>query len=663
MSIFSLSILTPLALLGLLAMAIPIYLHMRHKPRAEVFRFPAMDFLLKAQRKRKRRFKVEQWLLMLFRLAIVGALAFLFAKPFIDETIEDLGLSRQVPLVILLDDSLSMLAKQGESSFFDEAVSQIDDVLSKRPSSAPTYLLPASNPSSLIQIENAGELRGQLRQLKPTTLAATLDEAYTQTLSLVETKGWPKATLRVFTDGSRSAWQQFPTQKPEKVEVVYANLRNTDRPLRNVGIASVQQAPGDRRTLEVGLVNGGAERININLNLEADGQPPVRQALQVRPFGGINHRFGLPESMPPTLTMRIPPDDFTFDDEVVYAPGSAASIRVLIVDGDSHPDAIASESFFFKNALGLEESAKYGFEQEVITAAGLDAQKIAAADVICLFNVDAVDPSLLSGALAKGKGVFITMGDLMNPESWKPFFSPFEMEVWETKSLPEMLPVEIKEFDHPFFQPVEESEWRNYLQGVGVSKIRILTIGRSRATIPLALPDSTPLLIAKDTNPGRLMVWTASIDMDWTNFPLQFGYVPFVRQVLAYLSDQGAATTVAQLTVDEVAGSDLQAALAPKYLQPGFEGVAISGPLPGVYTRQVANKTEFVQVSLSPDELNFQSFQDQGGEGDGGDPLAKAGFQNYSRADLGPSIQWLVFALLLMETLVAGRFSLKWGAR
>jgi len=663
MSLFSLSILTPLALLGLLAMAIPIYLHMRHKPRAEVFRFPAMDFLLKAQRKRKRRFKVEQWLLMLFRLAIIGALAFLFAKPFIDETIDDLGLNREVPLLIILDDSVSMLAKQGDSRFYDEAVSQIDDVLTKRPANASTYLLPASNPSALLQIEGSGDVRRQLRQWKPTTLAAKLDDAYAKALTLVETKGWQKATLRVFTDGSRSAWRQFPTQKPEKVEVVYANLRKSDRPLRNVGIAAVQQAPGDRRTLEVGLLNGGTEKVNINLSMEAAGNPSVRQPLQLRPFGRMNHRFGLPETLPPTLTMSLPADDFDLDNRVVYAPGSATSIRVLIVDGDSHPEAVASESFFFKNALGLEESAKYGFEQEIITAAGLNARKIAEADVICLFNVDAVDASLLNDALAKGKGVFMSMGDLVNPDAWKPFFQPFEMEIWEAKALPEMLPVEIKAFDHPFFEPVNESEWRNYLQGVGVSQIRIMTIGRSRATIPLALPDSTPLLIAKDTNPGRLMVWTSSIDMDWTNFPLQFGYVPFVRQILAFLSDQGAATTVTHLTTDEVANSDLQATLAPKYLAPGFDGLAISGPVPGVYTRQVANKTEFVQVSMDHEELNFQSFEDQSQEGEAGNPLAKVGFQNYSRADLGPSIQWLIFALLLMETLVAGRFSLKWGAR
>ena len=52
MNLLNVSFLAPFALIGLAALAVPIYLHMRHKPRAESFKFPAIDFLLKAQRKK-----------------------------------------------------------------------------------------------------------------------------------------------------------------------------------------------------------------------------------------------------------------------------------------------------------------------------------------------------------------------------------------------------------------------------------------------------------------------------------------------------------------------------------------------------------------------------------------------------------------------------------
>lgn len=662
MSLFSLSIVTPLALLGLLAMAIPIYLHMRHKPRAEIQSFPALEFLLKAQRKRKRRFRVEQLLLMLFRLAIVGALALLFAKPFIDETLGNMGLKQQTPLIILLDDSASMLAQQGDARFFDDAMDQIQDLISSRPSSSPTVLLMASKPSALMESKTAGELKTKLSQVKPTALAATLDEAYAKAMELVAIENWQQASLRIYTDGSQTAWKHLPSEKPESIEVVYASLRKPDKPLENLGLAEVKQAPGDRRTIEVALQNGGSTVQDATLKMNADGNV-VSQPMRVNPFARMSHRFGLGENMPDNIRFSLPADDFDLDNEVVFSPGSAKAVNVLIVDGDSHPEAVASEAFFFKNAIGMEESEKYGFEHEVVTPAGLNSTNIAKADVICLFNVDALDHRLLTRALAMGKGVFVSMGSLVEAEAWKPFFAPYEIEIWETKTLQAMAPIEIRAFDHPFFQPIEESEWRSYLQGAGISKYRILTTGRSEVTIPLALPDGTPLLLAKDTEPGRLMIWASSIDLDWTNFPIQFGYVPFVRQILAYLSDQGAATTVSTLRVDDLAGTPLEDELALKQIAPGFEGLAIAGPVPGIYTRQVNQKTEFVQIAMDPGEMNFQTFDDQDDSGEAADQLAKIGFQDASRADLGPSIQWMIFILLLVETLVAGRLSLKWGGR
>lgn len=664
MNFLSLSIVTPLALLGLLAIAVPLYLHMRHKPRAEIQRFPALEFLLKAQRKRKRRFRVEQLLLMLFRIGIIAALAFLFAKPFIDESLDAVGLKQQKPLIIVLDDSVSMMAQQGDARFFDMAKEEIQDALGKRSGGSPAVLLLASNPAKHQDVRTTTEVRDLLSRVKPTTLAARLDGAYSKALEIVAVENWQQASMRIYTDGSRSAWRNLPSSKPENLEVVYASQRKPNTPLNNLGIASVGQAPGDRRTVEVMLQNGGPQPTDVTLTMKPVEGAPVRQPLRLSAFGNMSHRFGLSETIPTSLDFSLPDDDFDLDNLTTFAPGSAKSVKVLLVDGDSHPEAVSSESFFFKNALGMEESQKYGFTQELITPAGLTAAKIRNADVICLFNVDSVDPKLLTQALAAGKGVFVSMGSLVDPDSWKSFFDPYEIGIWESKALDALLPIEIRNFDHSFFQPIEESEWRSYLQGAGISRYRILTTGRSKVEIPLALPDGTPLLLAKDTNPGRLMVWASTVDMDWNNFPIQFGYVPFVRQVLAYLSDQGSATSVTSMTVDDVLAKDLSAELIPKVIAPGFKGKDLAGPIPGIYTRQLRNKTEFVQVAIDPSELNFQTFQDQDDQASNAvDRLSELGFQNFSRADLGPSIQWLIFLLLLVETVVAGRLSLKWGGR
>lgn len=661
MSLFSITLLAPIALLGLLGLAIPIYLHMRHKPRAEKYRFPALDFLMKAQRKRKRRFRVEQWLLMLFRLIIVSLLAFLFAKPFVDEHFGQVGAGGSRPLIMILDDSVSMMVQPGGKTLFSSARETIADLIDSRSGGSPTLLLPASAPTSLIDRESADALRGIEATLVPTTQAATLDQAYQTALDQIEAREWSQATIRILTDGSLSAWDKLPTKKPDSVEVIYSALNN-NASIRNIGIATVEQAPGDQGAVEISLTNGSIRSQDVMLKLSSN-QGTMQQGLRLDAYGRGTHRFGVASPVPPTLNISVPADDFPLDDTFIYVPRDMSTIRILIVDGDSNPEAVRSESFFMKNALGADESSDYGYAIEVVSPSGLTRASIADVEVICLLNVDAPDTEVLGEAMAQGKGIFLAMGHLMDFERWNAFLKQQELEIWEPRQFSNPMPIDIKQFDHDFFKPIEEREWRNYLGDAGVEQIRLVSVGRSRFDIPLTLPDGTPLLLAKDLNPGRMMIWTSTVDLGWTNFPIQGGYVPFIRQAMAYLASRESSTGHQTLTVTEAMAQGLEEWLAPKHIAPAFKDLTINGIKPGVYTRTEGTQTQFVHVMLDPEEQNFKTFSDLSQADESQESLEKIGFRSYTRTDLGPQVQWLLFALILVETLVAARVSLAWGGR
>lgn len=661
MSFFSVTLLAPIALLGLLGLAIPIYLHMRHKPRAEKYRFPALEFLMKAQRKRKRRFRVEQLLLMLFRIFIVCLLAFLFAKPYVDEHFGQLGGSGSQPLIVILDDSVSMLAQPQGKPLFDTARETVADLVDARTGGSAMLLLPASSPSSLLDRNTADALRNVEDTLVATTQRATLDQAYQVAMDQIEANAWQQATIRILTDGSLSAWDKLPTRKPEQVEVIYSALNN-DTPIRNMGIVTVEQAPGDQGAVEVSVVNGGIRSQDVALQLESS-QGDIDQTLRIDAFGRGTHRFGVSSPVPPTLDISIPTDDFPLDNRFTYVPRDMSTIRILVVDGDANPQAVRSESFFMKNALGADESSTYGYALDVISPSGFTRERMADAEVICLLNVDAPNPDLLGEALTQGKGLFISMGHLMDFERWNEFLQTRELEIWEPRQFTNPMPIEIKQFDHDFFRPIEEREWRNYLGDAGIEQIRLLSVGRSRFDIPLALPDGTPLLLSKDLNPGRMMIWTSSVDLAWTNFPLQVGYVPFIRQAMAYLANRESSTAHQSVTVSQAMAQGMDEFLAPKYIAPPFENLTINGLKPGVYTKTEGSKTQFVHVMLDPEEQNFRTFADLSQSAESQASLEKIGFRAYTRTDLGPQVQWILFALILVETLVAARVSLLWGGR
>ncbi len=102
------SAINPMAWWGLLAVSVPIIIHLLNRLRYRRVRFAAMEFLLKSQQRQQRKLIIEQLLLLAARCLLVALVAALIARP--TWLMGDAGRSADWPNhhVILLDDSLSM---------------------------------------------------------------------------------------------------------------------------------------------------------------------------------------------------------------------------------------------------------------------------------------------------------------------------------------------------------------------------------------------------------------------------------------------------------------------------------------------------------------------------------------------------------------------------
>ncbi len=103
--------LTPaFALAGLLLAAIPIIIHILNRRRYKIVTWAAMEFLLNAMKKNRRRLKFEQWLLLAVRCLVLGLLGLALARPLGCEnaSLAGLGASRSGVHVFVIDNSYSM---------------------------------------------------------------------------------------------------------------------------------------------------------------------------------------------------------------------------------------------------------------------------------------------------------------------------------------------------------------------------------------------------------------------------------------------------------------------------------------------------------------------------------------------------------------------------
>src|ERR1700704_4364652 len=102
--------LTPLFLVGLGAIAIPVLIHLIQREKKRVIEFPSLMFVRRIPYQSVRRRRIRHWFLLLMRIAALALIIAAFARPFFRQgaaaAAAALGGDREI--VVLLDQSASM---------------------------------------------------------------------------------------------------------------------------------------------------------------------------------------------------------------------------------------------------------------------------------------------------------------------------------------------------------------------------------------------------------------------------------------------------------------------------------------------------------------------------------------------------------------------------
>src|SRR5262245_18540947 len=133
-------------LAGLAALAIPPIIHFLNRRRHDVVDWGAMQFLLVSPAKR-RRFMIEELLLMALRMGLIGFLVLAFAAPYVSGPLVADWSRPPRDAVLLLDGSYSMEQSDGKApSPWQQARAWCDDWLKQAHAGDRVAVLLATNP-------------------------------------------------------------------------------------------------------------------------------------------------------------------------------------------------------------------------------------------------------------------------------------------------------------------------------------------------------------------------------------------------------------------------------------------------------------------------------------------------------------------------------------
>src|SRR6188768_1575676 len=97
---------------GAAAISVPIIIHLLNRRKFRIVDWAAMDFLLEADKKNRRRVRLENLLLLLLRCLAVFLIGLLLARPYDSSGLAaTIFKNQQFERIVVVDDSLSSQAK------------------------------------------------------------------------------------------------------------------------------------------------------------------------------------------------------------------------------------------------------------------------------------------------------------------------------------------------------------------------------------------------------------------------------------------------------------------------------------------------------------------------------------------------------------------------
>jgi hypothetical protein len=330
-----------------------------------------------------------------------------------------------------------------------------------------------------------------------------------------------------------------------------------------------------------GKSKGEARDVELQLHAGPPSTPVALRAFAQVPESGLTrkvlaHRF--PAGGPAVLSVTLPGDDLAVDDARVLTLNVARDVRALVVDGAPSPVRYRDEAFFVEAALSSPASP---VRPTVVDAESLSGVRFADYDVVFLLNVTALGAKAkeLVTFVQEGGGLFAAMGDQVDPDVWNEQLGailPRPLHVVKTAAERGTTGRAARFVDVDWAHPalsIFSGAAREGFDGVRTWKYMLLRPADKKQPgeerVLVSYDDGAPALVEARRGRGRVVLYTSTVDRDWSDWTIRTSFLPAVQRIAAWLSggleERRDAPTVVDapraITVGE--GQSLVAVVAP----------------------------------------------------------------------------------------------------
>ncbi|HYQ80169.1 MAG TPA: BatA domain-containing protein [Anaeromyxobacteraceae bacterium] len=565
----------PALLWGLLLALLPLLIHLFFRRRPKPLPFPALDFVLRARRETERRLKLRRLLLFLARTALVAAAALALTRPqALAPEAAAAAPAGPSAVALVLDGSASMRYQLGGRPLFERARADLLEVLSGLRNDEPATALvcggpapPAAPPPGF----DRAALRRLLREAEPgfghSDLTACLAAA-ARALSEPAAGAVAGRRIAVATDLAASAWRldapapmvRTPAGPARPSVTLLDAARGAALP--NLAVTALAAEPdpavgprGWRFTATLAHFGNGEARQDVPLALRvglgAEARVPLRAFADVPASGAarkvLSHAFAA--GGPTAVGVALPADGLTLDDEAWLTLDVPREVRALVVDGSPSPVRQRDEAFFVEAALA---SASSSVRPTVVDVEGLPRVRFSDFDVVFLLNVRSLGARAqeLQAYVEKGGGLFLALGEEVDPERYDAELAkllPAPLHLVKTAAQRGAPGADARaarfaeiDWDHPALA-VFTGAAREGLLSVRTWRYMLLrpgerAAGAARERVLVRYDDGAPALVEARRGEGRVMLYTSTLDREWSDWTIRTSFLPAIQRIAAWLA-------------------------------------------------------------------------------------------------------------------------------
>ena len=567
--------LAPLMLAGIVAIGVPVAIHLIGRRRARVVKFAALDFLLATKRRTARRLRLRERLLLAVRAIACAVVALALAKPFAscDRKGPEVARGPQAAVLVIDDSFASGYALDGRP-WIKSAGDEARRILTQLGPEAEVAIVRASegaeHPTELTR--DHLKLRDQLLALEPSARPADTTRALARAAQLLASSSHSRKTVYLLSLLAATGLRDEPAWGKDGPALVTVDLRPPKLPNLAVTRLEVDPDPGaGSRALafdaEVG--NFGGEPAKVELSLAIADRVVARGELALAAGEKKGKRFVavLPPGVRATdASVALTSDALAIDDRRWIRASLRDAVRILLVDGDPRTVRHDDELFYLEAALRPGDRDDSGTTVRTVTAedlagivAGAKPTKLDLADfdVVVLANVPALpveQVNVLADWLRAGGGILVTSGDRVDAAAYERTMLPLLPQGLADPidptagALPEerdsrALHLVKWEADHPIFLPFHDNA-----PGLADAKFyKIALLGPSASSVPgtdrkvlARFTNGAAALVEASVGSGRTILYTSTIDRDWNDLPMQTGFLPLVQGAVRHLARKHA---------------------------------------------------------------------------------------------------------------------------